>query len=166
MNARAKNKSADVQPVNLSMLAPRPGARKKRKRLGIGEGSGNGKTCGKGQKGQTSRSGFGLSAGFEGGQMPIHRRLPKVGFTSRKKILGVNDFQVINLSTLQQLIDQGVSELTLQTLRDFGLARAKTRVKILGGIELKKKLTVEAHAVSASAKAAIEAAGGEVRLLS
>lgn len=152
--------------LDLSTLAPRPGARKVRKRLGIGEGSGNGKTCGKGQKGQTSRSGFGLPAGFEGGQMPIYRRLPKVGFTSRKKTLGVNDFQVIGIDDLVRLVEAGAKgELTIDALKSSGLARANRRLKILGGAELKQKLVVEAHAVSASARAAIEGAGGEIKIV-
>ena len=164
MAKKEKKNSPEVE-FNLSGLAPRPGARKVRKRLGIGEGSGNGKTCGKGQKGQTSRSGFGLGAGFEGGQMPIYRRLPKVGFTSRKRVMGVNQFQVIGLDDLVRLVDSGVKgDLNLAALRESGLARSKSKVKILGGAELKQKLVVEAHAVSASARAAIEAAGGEVRI--
>ena len=158
--------SQEVKALDLSALAPRPGSRKVRKRLGIGEGSGNGKTCGKGQKGQTSRSGFGLPAGFEGGQMPLHRRLPKVGFTSRKKVSGVNDYQVISVDVLQKLVDSGVKgELTLKVMREAGIVRAKRRIKILGGADVSKKLVVEAHAVSASAKTAIEKAGGEIRLV-
>jgi len=167
MSAKKKSEKAkSVEELGLSKLAPRPGARKVRKRLGIGEGSGNGKTSGKGQKGQTSRSGFGLPGGFEGGQMPLYRRLPKVGFTSRKRVLGVNEFQVIGLDALQRLQEAGEKgELTLEVLRKSGLARAKRRVKILGGAELKQKVVVEAHAVSASARQAIEKAGGEVRIV-
>lgn len=168
MSAKKKSeKASPTEVLDLSKLSHRPGARKVRKRLGIGEGSGNGKTCGKGQKGQTSRSGFGLPAGFEGGQMPLYRRLPKVGFTSRKRVLGVNEFQVIGTDDLARLQESGEKgELTLEVLRKSGLARAKRRVKILGGAELKQKVVVEAHAVSASAKAAIEKAGGEVRIVS
>ena len=168
MSAKKTAEAADkpVNQVNLSVLAPRPGARKVRKRLGIGEGSGNGKTCGKGQKGQTSRSGFRLGAGFEGGQMPIHRRLPKVGFTSRKKTLGINDFQVISVDALQKYVEQGATgELSLAAMREAGLVRKSSRLKILGGGSVSKKLVVEAHAVSASAKAAIEGAGGEVKIV-
>ncbi|MFN8390907.1 MAG: 50S ribosomal protein L15 [Bdellovibrionota bacterium] len=168
MSAKKTAEAADkpVNHVNLSVLAPRPGARKVRKRLGIGEGSGNGKTCGKGQKGQTSRSGFRLGAGFEGGQMPIHRRLPKVGFTSRKKTLGINDFQVISVDALQKYVEQGATgELSLAAMREAGLVRKSSRLKILGGGSVSKKLVVEAHAVSASAKAAIEGAGGEVKIV-
>ena len=166
MAKKTSKPAKEVAELNLSGLAPRPRSRKVRKRLGIGEGSGNGKTCGKGQKGQTSRSGFGLGAGFEGGQMPLHRRLPKVGFTSRKRVLGVNDFQAIGLDTLVRLVEKGVKgDLTLEVLRKEGISRARQPLKILGGAELKHKLVVEANAVSASARAAIEAAGGEVRIV-
>ncbi len=163
------NPSLDIPSLDLSGLAPRPRSRKVRKRLGIGEGSGNGKTSGKGQKGQTSRSGFGLRAGFEGGQMPIYRRLPKVGFTSRKRVTGVNLFQVLGVDDLQNAIDSGIKgDLTLEALKQSGLVRANRRLKILGGKvaqEVKSKIVVEAHAVSAAAKAAIEKAGGQVRLI-
>lgn len=167
MSAKKKSEKAkSVEGLGLAKLAPRPGARKVRKRLGIGEGSGNGKTSGKGQKGQTSRSGFGLPGGFEGGQMPLYRRLPKVGFTSRKRVLGVNEYQVIGVDALTRLQEAGEKgDLTLAVLRKSGLARAKRRVKILGGAELKHKLVVEAHAVSASARTAIEKAGGEVKIV-
>ena len=166
MSAKKKQTEPAVKEVTLSMLAPRPGARKTRKRLGIGEGSGNGKTCGHGQKGQRSRSGYSQKMGFEGGQMPLHRRLPKVGFTSRKKVFGVNRFQVVDVDSLFELLEQSsAKELTIADLHGSGLVRDKSRVKILAGGEVKKKLVVEAHAVSASAKAAIEAAGGEVRIV-
>ncbi len=157
--------------INLSVLAPRPGARKKRKRLGIGEGSGNGKTCGKGQKGQTSRSGFSMPAGFEGGQMPIHRRLPKRGFTSRKKTFGVNRFQVLSLEDVLGFANKsGLTNITFQSLCEAGLINKNERAKLLAGevVESKTaiaKLTVEVHAVSAAARAAIEQAGGAVQLI-
>ncbi len=149
--------------VDLSDLRPAKGSRRRRKRKGIGEGSGNGKTCGKGGKGQSMRSGYSLPRGFEGGQMPLHRRLPKVGFTSRKKVLGKNVFSLISIAALQQFEAEG--EITLELLRSKGMVKAASKVKILGGGELTKKIVVEAHAVSASAKSAIEAAGGEVRLV-
>ena len=148
---------------DLSSLAPNPGARRRRKRLGIGEGSGNGKTCGKGQKGQRMRSGFSLPPGFEGGQMPIHRRLPKVGFISRKKTLGKNIYSTVALS---KIVELELTDVTVEALREKGVLRSRAaRVKILGGSELKKKIVVSVHAVSASARAAIEAAGGSVKLL-
>lgn len=150
--------------ANLSSLAPNRGARKRRKRLGIGEGSGQGKTCGKGQKGQKSRSGASIPAGFEGGQMPLHRRLPKVGFISRKRVKGENVFSLVSLARLEALEVSG--ELTLDVLKEKGLVRSNGRkVKLLGGGELKKKIVVEAHAASKSAIAAVEAAGGEVRII-
>ena len=152
-------------PINLSSLSPVPGSRRPRKRLGVGEGSGNGKTCGRGQKGQGSRSGVSLPAGFEGGQMPLHRRLPKVGFASRKKVLGKNVFALVSVKRLAELSAEG--EITLDVLREKGLVGSRSqRVKILGGSEIEQRIVVEAHAASASAKAAIEKAGGEVRLIS
>ena len=147
--------------IGLSSLSPNPGARKKRKRLGIGEGSGNGKTCGKGHKGQNSRSGCKRVPGFEGGQMPLHRRLPKVGFTSRKRVLGKNTFGLISVRRLVELD----GEITLDLLRSKGMLGKNARLKIVSGIEIDKKLVVEAHAVTASAKEAIEKAGGEIRIL-
>lgn len=154
-----KNKS-----ISLSGLKPAPGSTQTRKRVGFGDGSGLGKTCGKGGKGQRGRSGFSLRPGFEGGQMPLHRRLPKRGFTSRKKVLGVNDFTVISLAQLAQVAQAGV--VTIENLRAAGLLGSRSaRVKILANGELKSKLVVEAHAASAAAKAAIENVGGELKLL-
>lgn len=150
----------------LSKLQPNAGERKRRKRRGIGQGSGSGKTCGKGQKGQNSRAGSRLPRGFEGGQMPIHRRLPKVGFTSRKRVAGENVFKIIHLSTLTNLAVNGA--VTIALLREKGLLRASTsKVKILAeGKDFGTKLLVEAHAFSAAAKKAIESAGGEAREIS
>ena len=163
--AKKKEIETEVVVMNLAILAPVPGSKRKRKRIGFGEGSGNGKTCGKGQKGQTSRSGYNYRRGFEGGQMPLHRRLPKVGFTSRKKTAGVNDFVTISLEQLAKVGATG--EVTLQKLSELGLVRSLRRpVKILGGSECKSKLIIEAHAFTASAKAAIESAGGEARVVS
>lgn len=150
--------------LGLSSLSPNSGARKRRKRVGIGEGSGRGKTCGKGQKGQKSRSGASIPAGFEGGQMPLHRRLPKIGFTSRKKLRGDNVFSLVKLGTLEALDVSG--DITLEVLKEKGLVRSKGRkVKILADGEIKKKLVVEAHAASKAAIAALEAAGGEIRFI-
>lgn len=151
--------------LNLSGLAPNKGARHRRKRLGSGEGSGLGKTCGKGQKGQKSRSGGKVARGFEGGQMPLHRRLPKVGFTSRKKVRGENVFRVVSLERLAA-IDPQDGVVGINAFNDVGLIRAgKDRIKVLSGGELSAKLVVEAHAFSASAKKAIEDAGGEARVV-
>ena len=157
---QAENKS-----LSLSTLAPKKGSRKKKRRVGIGEGSGNGKTCGRGQKGQKSRSGGSVPRGFEGGQMPIHRRLPKIGFTSRKKTLGVNKFRTMPVERLALLEDvDGV--ISIDIFASHGLIRPnKDKIKILGGGELSKKLVVEAHAFSESAKKAIEDAGGECRVI-
>lgn len=149
---------------NLSNLAPAVGARHKKRRLGMGEGSGRGKTCGKGNKGHRSRSGYRLNPGFEGGQMPLHRRLPKSGFTSRKKVQGVNKYSVVSLSRLN--IFKGVEVVTLDHLYLNGLTGKKNaRVKILGGGNLVGRVVVEAHAVSRAAREAIDKAGGEVRLI-
>jgi len=153
-----------MSETTLSNLSPVPGSKHRRKRLGKGEGSGKGKTCGKGGKGQTARSGFGLPAGFEGGQMPIYRRLQKRGFTSRKKLAGENVFSIVRADLLQGLAEDGI--INVEILRRSGLVKSKNaKVKILGGVKLESKLTVEVHAVTKSAREAIEAAGGEVKLL-
>jgi len=157
-----QSESTDV--LNISQLAPAKGSRHRRKRLGIGEGSGNGKTCGKGQKGQTSRSGYSQKLGFEGGQMPLQRRLPKRGFVSRKRTMGTNVYDLVSIKSITELTVEG--DLTIEALKSAGLVnRASQRVKILGGDVVSKKIVVEAHAISKSAKEAIEKAGGEVRLL-
>ena len=154
-----------TEQQNLSTLSPPQGSRRSRKRVGFGEGSGKGKTCGKGQKGQKSRSGYKVLRGFEGGQMPLHRRLPKVGFTSRKKVLGKNTYSLVSLQRLEALGLSG--EVTFEKLCDLGVVRSKgQKLKILGGAtDFKSKLTIEAHAASASAKEAIEKAGGEVKII-
>jgi len=150
----------------LSYLAPARGARHRRKRVGLGEGSGSGKTCGKGGKGQTARGRGKVARGFEGGQMPLHRRLPKIGFTSRRKTTGVNVFQLIDLAKLAAAAPADGS-VTLDFLYSSGLARSKQqKIKVLGGSEISKKFIVEAHAFSQSAKDAIVKAGGEVRVVS
>lgn len=163
---KKKIEAAEPEVVRtLAALAPLKGSRKRRKRVGFGEGSGHGKTCCKGQKGQTSRSGFGLPKGFEGGQMPLHRRLPKIGFTSRKKLFGINVYSIVKLTELAELEVTG--DITVDLLREKGLVRSRAKqVKILGNEAPKKKLVVEVHAISAAAKTAIESAGGTVRLIS
>lgn len=149
----------------LSELAPARGSRRRRKRVGFGEGSGLGKTCGKGGKGQTVRAGGRVPRGFEGGQMPLHRRLPKIGFTSRKKVTGESLFQVVSLERLvAALPNEG--EITLEKMLSNGIVRKRSeRVKVLGGKDVAAKVIVEAHAFSQSAKEAIERAGGEARLV-
>ncbi|MBQ9432409.1 MAG: 50S ribosomal protein L15 [Kiritimatiellae bacterium] len=143
--------------MDLSSLKNTPGARKTRKRVGRGAGSGLGKTSGKGQKGQQSRKGHKGKLGFEGGQMPLIRRLPKRGFKNPNRL----NFLAVNVCTLDKF-DEG-TEVTLDFLREQGMLGAKfDGVKVLGKGELTKKLTVKVNGVSASAKAKIEAAGGTV----
>jgi large subunit ribosomal protein L15 len=148
-------------PLNLSDLVPNEGSNKKRKRVGRGTGSGHGKTSGRGTKGQKSRSGPGVRLGFEGGQLPIQKRMPyKRGFTNIYK----TQWEVVNLGTLQEFGVTG--EVTPETLYERGMIRGlEFPIKILANGELTSKLTISAHAVSASAKEQIEAAGGSVTLL-
>jgi len=146
--------------MSLNTLSPMPGSTKKRKRLGRGPGSGLGKTSGRGQKGQKSRSGGGIPARFEGGQMPIHRRLPKRGFHNRfgKKIAEVN------VGDLNRF-DAG-STVDVAALQLSGLVRkVGDGVKLLGNGEIDRALTVQVHKISKGARAKIEAAGGTVELL-
>ncbi len=147
--------------MRLHDLKPRPGAKHRRKRLGQGESSGHGKTSGRGGKGQTARSGSSIRIGFEGGQMPLIRRIPKRGFNnSRFKTVYIP----VNLQSLNDFEDG--AKVDLDTLREKGLARGKAAgVKILGSGELKKKLTVCAHAFSASARAKIEGLGGTCEVI-
>jgi len=148
----------------LHTLKPAPGSRKARKRVGRGEGSGTGKTAGRGQKGYGSRSGAKDRARFEGGQMPIHMRMRKLRGPTKKMSMPFEPFrthtQPVNVGDLEARFDSGAS-VTLDALRDKGLGTRKgIPVKILAKGEITKSLTVHAHAFSASAKAAIEAAGG------
>ncbi|UJH66577.1 50S ribosomal protein L15 [Allomuricauda sp. SCSIO 65647] len=146
--------------MDLSNLKPAEGSKNRPgKRLGRGEGSGKGGTSSRGHKGAKSRSGYSKKIGFEGGQMPLQRRVPKFGFTNINR----KEYQGINLDKLQRLVDEkGVKgEVTFDTLVEHRLARKNDLVKILGGGELKAKLKVSAHKFTASAKEAIEKAGGE-----
>lgn len=146
--------------MKLHELRPATGSRREKRRVGRGIGSGLGKTSGKGQKGQNSRSGGGVHPGFEGGQMPLQRRLPKRGFTNifRKEIA------TVNLSALDRFEDG--TEVTPAVLYTARLAkRTKDGVKILGGGELTKKLTVRAQAFTQSAREKIEAAGGKAEVI-
>lgn len=148
--------------MDLSNLKPAEGSTKRTKRIGRGEGSGHGGTATRGHKGQKSRSGYSKKIGFEGGQMPLQRRVPKFGFKNPFRVA----YRGINLDTLQQLADdKKVDAIEIQTLIDNGLASKKDKVKILGRGELKAKLNVTVHAFSASAKAAIEAQGGQATTL-
>ena len=144
--------------MELSNLKPKKGARHAKKRVGRGPGSGHGKTSGRGEKGQKSRSGYSGKRGFEGGQMPLHRRLPKRGFTNIFK----KDYAVVNVSDLERF-DNGAS-VDEAMLRQAGLVKGShDGVKVLGDGELSKKLTVSATKFSKSAKEIIEKAGGTVQ---
>ena len=145
--------------MDLSNLKPAEGSTKTGKRIGRGQGSGRGGTSTRGHKGQKSRSGYSKKLGFEGGQMPLQRRVPKFGFTNINR----KEYQGINLDTLQQLVDDKKIKGTidLDTIISLRLAGKNDLVKILGRGELKSKIKVSAHKFTASAKAAIEAAGGE-----
>ena len=140
-------------------LKPARGATRSRKRVGRGPGSGHQKTAGRGNKGQKSRSGYRHQRGFEGGQMPLHRRVPKRGFTNIFRV----EYDVVNISDLERF-DAGDS-VTPEKLTERRLAHGRRPVKILGDGELKKALTVSAHKFSASAKSRIEAAGGSCEVL-
>ena len=144
--------------MELSNLKPKKGARHAKKRVGRGPGSGHGKTAGRGEKGQKSRSGYSGKLGFEGGQMPLHRRLPKRGFTNIFK----KEYAVVNLSDLERFDNGATVDET--ALRQAGLVKGQNDgIKVLGNGKLSKKLTVSATKFSASAKQAIEAAGGSVQ---
>ncbi len=146
--------------MDLSNLKPAEGAvNRDGKRLGRGQGSGKGGTAARGHKGAKSRSGYSKKIGFEGGQMPLQRRVPKFGF----KNINRKEYQAVNLDKLQTLVDDKKikGDITFDVLVEHRLVRKNELVKILGNGELKAKVKVSAHKFSASAKAAIEAAGGE-----
>jgi large subunit ribosomal protein L15 len=150
--------------MNLSNLQPAEGStHNQNKRLGRGEGSGKGGTSARGHKGAKSRSGYSKKIGFEGGQMPLQRRVPKFGFKNINRV----EYQGINLDTLQMLVDNGIvtDTVDLSAIVMNRLATKNDLVKIMGRGELKSKLKVSAHKFTATAKAAIEAAGGEAVIL-
>lgn len=148
--------------MNLSSLRPASGSVKKGKRVGRGEGSGKGGTSTRGHKGAKSRSGYKSKIGFEGGQMPLQRRVPKFGFRNRNRV----EYKGVNLDTLQALIEaKKVSEISPEILVENGLANKKDLIKILGRGEISSKISVTAHKFSASAAQAIEAAGGTINTL-
>lgn len=148
--------------MNLSNLKPAEGSTKQRKRVGRGQGSGRGGTSTRGHKGAKSRSGYSKKVGFEGGQMPLQRRVPKFGFTNINR----KEFKGINLDSLQFLVEtKNVTAITIDVILDNGLASKNDKIKILGRGELKAKLDVTVHAFSATAKTAIEAAGGTANTL-
>lgn len=145
--------------MNLHNLSPSKGATKKRKRVGRGPGSGHGKTATRGMKGQKSITGFSQKRGFEGGQMPLHRRIPKRGFTNIFK----KEWQIVNIKDLAKL---NYKEITPEILEEEGLIKDKNGlVKILGEGEIKKEISVHAHGFSKTAREKIEKAGGKVVLL-
>ncbi|WP_369901485.1 50S ribosomal protein L15 [Bacillus manliponensis] len=146
--------------MKLHELKPAEGSRKVRNRVGRGIGSGNGKTAGKGHKGQNARSGGGVRLGFEGGQTPLFRRLPKRGFTNINR----KEFAIVNLSALNRFEDG--TEVTPELLLETGvISKLNDGVKVLASGAVEKKLTVKAHKFSSSAKEAIEAAGGTVEVI-
>ena len=149
--------------MDLSNLTPAKGSVKKKKRIARGEGSKKGGTSTRGHKGAKSRSGYSKKIGFEGGQMPLQRRVPKFGFTNPNR----KEYRGVNLHTLQSLVDNKKikNSIDLSVLIDNGLAHKNDLVKILGRGELKAKLTVKAHSFSESAQKAIESNGGEVIIL-
>jgi large subunit ribosomal protein L15 len=147
--------------MRLHDLKPRPGARHRRKRLGQGEASGHGKTSGRGGKGQTARSGSSIRIGFEGGQMPLIRRIPKRGFNNARH---TTRYLPVNLESLNRFEDG--ARVDEAALRSAGLANGRgLGIKILGDGELTRKLTVSAHGFSAAAKAKIEAKGGTCEII-
>ena len=155
--------------IGLHTLKPAPGSRKARKRVGRGEGSGTGKTAGRGEKGYGARSGAKTRHNFEGGQMPIHMRMRKLRGPHMKKSMPFEPFrthtQPVNLQDLEARFDSG-AEVTLETLNAKGLCTRKgVPVKVLAKGEISKPLTVHAHRFSASARAAIEAAGGTCQVI-
>ena len=146
--------------MKLHELKPAEGTNKNKKRIGRGTASGQGKSAGKGQKGQNSRSGGGVRLGFEGGQMPLYRRLPKVGFTNIFR----KEFAVVNISDLERF--ENGTLVTIEALKEAGLVKdAKNGVKILGTGELSKSLTVQVNKFSKSAAEKIAAAGGKVEVI-
>ncbi len=146
--------------MNLSDLAPASGATKKRKRIGRGPGSGHGKTSGKGHKGRGARSGGNTPPGYEGGQMPLQRRLPKRGFHNPFRV----EYSIINLGQLEAGFEAG-AVVDAETLRARGLARGGRPIKVLGDGTVSKSLTVKANKFSAAAKQKLEAAGGTVEVV-
>lgn len=143
--------------MNLNNLTPAEGSVKKEKRIARGQGSGHGGTSTRGHKGAKSRSGYSTKVGFEGGQMPLQRRVPKFGFKNINRV----EYKAINLDIIQSLIERkNVTEINPEVLRDNGIISRNDLVKVLGRGELKAKINVSAHKFSNTAKAGIEAQGG------
>jgi large subunit ribosomal protein L15 len=158
----------DTERIGLHSLSPAPGSRKNRKRIGRGAGSGHGKTSGRGHKGAGARSGNKRKTGYEGGQNPIHMRMRKLRGPHRKMSMPFEAFrtrtQAVNVGDLEERFKAN-AEVTPESLREAGLAKRRLPVKILGGGEISKKVTVSAHAFSASAREKIEAAGGTCEII-
>jgi large subunit ribosomal protein L15 len=156
------------QEIGLHNLKPKPGSKRPRKRIGRGEGSGLGKTSGRGHKGAGARSGRKRKAGYEGGQNPIHMRMRKLRGPHKKQSMPFENFrtstQPVNVADLEERFDAG-AEVTVEALKQKGLAKRSDPVKILARGEISKKLDVHAHAFSAAAKEKIEAAGGSCHTL-
>ena len=147
--------------MDLSNLKPSEGSKKNKKRVGRGHGTGQGAQAGRGHKGAQSRSGFKFKRGFEGGQMPLHRRIPKRGFHNHFRV----EYAVVNLDTLAEVFDAG-SAVTPEVLRERGIVRdAGSPIKVLGRGEITKQLTVKAHKFSETAVQKIAAAGGATEVL-
>ena len=147
--------------MNLSNLKPAEGSKHSKKRVGRGQGTGQGVQAGRGHKGAQSRSGYSFKRGFEGGQMPLHRRVPKRGFHNPFRV----EYAVVNLDTLAEVFEAG-SSVTPELLRERGLVRkAKSKIKVLGRGDITKKLTVQAHKFSGKAAEKIAAAGGSAEVL-
>ena len=147
--------------MGLNNLKPAEGSKFNRKRVGRGPGSGNGKTAGRGYKGAQSRSGWKYKRGFEGGQMPLHRRVPKRGFTNIFR----TEYDVVNLDQLEKLFEKGAT-VTVESLREAGIVSSRTaQVKVLGRGEVTKALTVQAHKFSGKAAEKLAAAGGKAEAI-
>ena len=149
------------QPITMSNISPKHGSRKRGIRRGLGDGSGLGKTAGRGQKGQTSRSGDGKMVGFEGGQNPLLRRIPKRGF---RNTAYRTEFQVVSLDSIARVF-KNQAEVSLEALRVHGLVKGRAPVKVLGDGSLDKALKVQAHAFSKSAAEKIQKAGGSAEVV-
>lgn len=147
--------------MNLHTLTPAKGSVKSKTRVGRGQGSGKGGTSTRGHKGAKSRSGYSKKVGFEGGQMPLQRRVPKFGFKNINRV----EYQAVNLDALQALAEAGIEVITRDILIENGLVSKNDRIKVLGRGELKAKVTIEGHKFSATAQKAIEDLGGEVKNL-
>ena len=147
--------------MKLHTLKPAEGSTKNNKRIGRGQGSGRGGTSTKGHNGAQSRSGYSSKAGFEGGQMPLYRRVPKFGFNSPNRV----EYTVLNLDALEKLAASTKGDIDMKVLIECGFADKNDIVKVLGRGELKAKVNITAHAFSVSAKAAIESAGGTATTL-